>query len=330
MKKHLKNPPRREEETEPTAEELRELEKEIAEDEDKRLDGPFALGERWLARLTRHPILSHEETLALARRARGNPPDLAARNRLIRCNMKFVLGIANQRGKRRHHLSLDDLIQEGTIGLIRAVDKFNPSLGYHLSTYAIWWIRQAMTRAIADRDRDVRIPVHMHDALSRLRKVDAGLTEEEAAQEAGLSVGKVRALRLASTLRRMSLDAPAGEEDDRTLSDILPSETMPPDHNLDRMALFPLLAALPERFRKIMLLRLAGLSLRVVGKRFDLTRERIRQIEKDAMVQMRTDRHAELASRISVADASRLVAKEVTELFPGNEAGFWKRAGETV
>ncbi|MEK7516473.1 MAG: sigma-70 family RNA polymerase sigma factor, partial [Patescibacteria group bacterium] len=290
MKKHLKNPPRREEETEPTAEELHELEKEIVEDEDKRLDGPFALGERWLARLTRHPILSHEETLVLARRAQGNPPDLAARDRLIRCNMKLVVGIANRRIQWQRHLSLDDLIQEGTLGLIRAIERFDPSLGFHLSTYAIWWIRQAMTRAIADRDREVRLPVHMHEGLSRLHKVDVGLTEEEAAQETGLLVGRVRALRLASTLRRVSLDASAGEDDDRTLYDILPAETAPPDYNLDRMDLIRFLAALPARERTVMLLRLA-LTLKAVGKHLDLTRDRIRQLEKEAMAQMRTDRY---------------------------------------
>ncbi|MEK7516679.1 MAG: sigma factor-like helix-turn-helix DNA-binding protein, partial [Patescibacteria group bacterium] len=185
-------------------------------------------------------------------------------------------------------------------------------------------------RAIADRDREVRLPVHMHEALSRLRKAGEGLTDEEAAHETGLSVRKVRGARFAGSLRRVSLDAPASEDDDgEKFGDFIPSETAAsPDHNLDRMALFTLLAALPERFRKIMLLRLSGLSLKAVGKHFDLTRERIRQLEKEAMAQMRTDRYAELASRISMDDASRLVAKEVTELFPGNEAGFWKRAGE--
>src|SRR3970282_979116 len=95
MKKHLKNHPRREEETEPTAEELRKLEEKIAKDEEEERAGSFTLGERWLARLTRHQVLSREETLALARRVRGNPPDIEARNRLVRCNMKLVVGLAN-------------------------------------------------------------------------------------------------------------------------------------------------------------------------------------------------------------------------------------------
>ena len=328
MKKHLKNPPRLEGER-PTPEELRKIEESDKAENDVLVERSSRID--WLHKLCQHPPLSPEETNRLAHLAQRQPPDLAARNRLIRCNMRLVVKLAHRARYQCRHLTFDDLVQEGALGLVRAVELYDPSRGFRLSTYATWWIRNAITRVIADQNREIRLPAHIYGALNRLRKAGEGLIEEEAARKTKLSVKRVYMARFAGFLRRVSLDAPAGANNYMAWGDVLPSETaLPPDHNLERLALLRLLAALPARERAVMLLRLGDVTLKDGGERLGLTRERIRQIEEKVIERMRTDRHAELASRISVDDAARLIAKELAALFPGNEAGFRKRAGETV
>jgi len=332
MKKHLKNPPRLEGEA-PTPEELRKIEASDRAENDVLAEGSPRIN--WLHKLCQHPILSPEETNRLARLAQKKPPDIAARNRLIRCNMRLVIKLAHRVRYQCRHLAFDDLVQEGVLGLARAVERYDPSRGFRLSTYATWWIRHVMTQIIADQNREIRLPVHVLEKLPRLRKLDDELgghaSDEELARRTGMRVTTVAGLQTARREYMVSLDAPVGENQDSTLGDFIALETAAlPDCNLERLALFRLLAALPARERAIMLLRLGDVTLEEVGERFELTRERIRQIEEKTVELMRTSRHTELASRISVDDAARLIAKEVAKLFPGNEAGFWKRAEEMV
>lgn len=260
-------------------------------------DDPVKL---YLKEIGNYPLLSVEEEVLLAKKiAEG---DEIAKERLTESNLRLVVSIAKRYVGRG--LSFLDLIQEGNLGLIKAVDKFDYSKGYKFSTYATWWIRQAITRSIADQSRTIRIPVHMSEVINKAYRVARGLlqelgrepTEEELAAEMKLPVEKIREI-LKVSADPISLDTPIGEEDDSHLGDFIKDDTImgPEDaaaYTMLQDQISKLLDTLSERERRVLVLRF-GLqdgrtrTLEEVGKEFKVTRERIRQIEAKALRKLR-------------------------------------------
>lgn len=250
--------------------------------------------QQYLKEINKYPLLSYEEEQELAKKAAKG--DKEARERLIKSNLRLVVSIAKKYWHQKTNLSFMDLIQEGNIGLTKAVDRFDWKKGYKFSTYATWWIRQAISRAIADHARTVRLPVHVVEMLYKLNKIKKEIqqilgrepTPEELAQQANLPVQKVRRL-IQYAKETASLDAPIAEGSELKIGDILQDETnMTPEryayYQTLKEALNEALKDLPEKERKVIELRF-GLgdnepkTLEEVGRIFGVTRERIRQIE---------------------------------------------------
>ncbi len=254
----------------------------------------------YLKEIGRVPLLSNEEEQELSERmAQG---DLQARKRLSEANLRLVVSIAKRYVGRG--MQFLDLIQEGNLGLIKAVEKFDHTKGFKFSTYATWWIRQAITRAIADQARTIRIPVHMVDTINKVKKVSSQLlhknghepSAEEIAAELDMSVDKVREI-LRVSQEPVSLETPIGEEEDSHLGDFIPDDDAPSpadaaSHTLLREQLSGVLSTLTPREEKVLRLRFGledgrSRTLEEVGKEFNVTRERIRQIEAKALRKLR-------------------------------------------
>ncbi|MHC1723633.1 MAG: RNA polymerase sigma factor RpoD [Aminipila sp.] len=254
----------------------------------------------YLKEIGKVPLLSADEEIELAKKMEQG--DDEAKKRLCEANLRLVVSIA-KRYVGRGMLFLD-LIQEGNLGLIKAVDKFDWRKGYKFSTYATWWIRQAITRSIADQARTIRIPVHMVETINKLIRISRQLLQEygrepspeEIAKEMDISEEKVREI-LKIAQEPVSLETPIGEEEDSHLGDFIPDEDVPAPaeaaaFSMLKEQLVEVLDTLTEREQKVLKLRFGledgrARTLEEVGKRFDVTRERIRQIEAKALRKLR-------------------------------------------
>jgi RNA polymerase primary sigma factor len=259
----------------------------------------------YLKEIGETPTLTAEEEKELAKRIEKG--DQAAREKLIKANLRLVVSIAKKYVGKSPHMTLLDLIQEGNIGLFRAVEKFDWRKGYKFSTYATWWIRQAITRALADQARTIRIPVHMVELLTKFNQVKRRLLQdlgreplpEEIAAEMGIEVDKVHHL-IKISQGTVSLETPVGEDEEDTLSEFIKDEKIPlpsveAARALLRERLKEILVDLTPRERKILEMRFGlkdGIThtLEEVGKEFGVTRERIRQIEAKALEKLREHR----------------------------------------
>ena len=254
----------------------------------------------YLKEIGRVPLLTPEEEIELAVRIMDG--DEYAKKRLSEANLRLVVSIAKRYVGRG--MQFLDLIQEGNLGLIKAVEKFDYTKGFKFSTYATWWIRQAITRAIADQARTIRIPVHMVETINKVKKVSSQLlhknghepSAEEISQELDMPVDKVREI-MRVAQEPVSLETPIGEEEDSHLGDFIPDDEAPApadaaSHTLLKEQLGEVLSTLTPREAKVLRLRF-GLedgrprTLEEVGKEFDVTRERIRQIEAKALRKLR-------------------------------------------
>jgi RNA polymerase primary sigma factor len=261
------------------------------------IDDPVRM---YLKEIGKVPLLSADEEIKLAQRMENG--DKEAKKKLAEANLRLVVSIA-KRYVGRGMLFLD-LIQEGNLGLIKAVEKFDYTKGYKFSTYATWWIRQAITRAIADQARTIRIPVHMVETINKLMRVSRQLLQElgrdpqpeEIAKEMEMTVAKVREIMKISQ-EPVSLETPIGEEEDSHLGDFIPDEDIPVPaeaaaFTLLKEQLIEVLDTLTEREQKVLRLRFGlddgrARTLEEVGKEFNVTRERIRQIEAKALRKLR-------------------------------------------
>ncbi|MCQ2514854.1 MAG: RNA polymerase sigma factor RpoD [Ruminococcus sp.] len=254
----------------------------------------------YLKEIGRVPLLTTDEEKELAERISNG--DIAAKQRLSEANLRLVVSIAKRYlGRGMQFL---DLIQEGNLGLIKAVEKFDYTKGFKFSTYATWWIRQAITRAIADQARTIRIPVHMVETINKVKKVQSQLlhqnghepTPDEIADEIDMPVDKVREI-MRVAQEPVSLETPIGEEEDSHLGDFIPDNDAPApadaaSHTMLREQLDDVLSTLTPREKKVLKLRFGledgrSRTLEEVGKEFNVTRERIRQIEAKALRKLR-------------------------------------------
>ena len=282
-------------EDEPTEEELENI--EMAVPDGVSIEDPVRM---YLKEIGKVPLLTAEEEKELAMKMEAG--DMEAKKRLAEANLRLVVSIA-KRYVGRGMLFLD-LIQEGNLGLIKAVEKFDYRKGYKFSTYATWWIRQAITRAIADQARTIRIPVHMVETINKLIRVQRQLLQElgrepypeEIAEKMGLPDERVREIQKISQ-EPVSLETPIGEEEDSHLGDFIQDDNVPVPaeaaaFTLLKEQLVEVLGTLTEREQKVLCLRFGledgrARTLEEVGKEFDVTRERIRQIEAKALRKLR-------------------------------------------
>ena len=280
---------------EPTEEELENI--ELAVPDGVSIEDPVRM---YLKEIGKVPLLSADEEIKLAQRMEEG--DEAAKKKLAEANLRLVVSIA-KRYVGRGMLFLD-LIQEGNLGLIKAVEKFDYRKGYKFSTYATWWIRQAITRAIADQARTIRIPVHMVETINKLIRVSRQLLQElgrepspeEIAEEMDIPVERVREI-LKISQEPVSLETPIGEEEDSHLGDFIQDENVPVPADAAAFTLLKeqldeVLGTLTEREQKVLRLRFGlddsrARTLEEVGKEFNVTRERIRQIEAKALRKLR-------------------------------------------
>ena len=288
------------EEIEPVAdvaEEIAELETEITAADGVGIDDPVRM---YLKEIGKVPLLNAQEEIDIAKRMAGG--DDLAKQQLAEANLRLVVSVA-KRYVGRGMLFLD-LIQEGNLGLIKAVEKFDYRKGYKFSTYATWWIRQAITRAIADQARTIRIPVHMVETINKLIRINRQLLQElgrdprpdEIAREMGISEEKVREI-IKIAQEPVSLETPIGEEEDSHLGDFIPDDDAPAPaevaaFTLLKEQLMEVLDTLKPREEKVLRLRFGlddgkARTLEEVGREFNVTRERIRQIEAKALRKLR-------------------------------------------
>jgi RNA polymerase primary sigma factor len=258
---------------------------------------------QYLKEIGRHKLLTADQERKLARQARDphHPQCLAARKELAQCNLRLVVNIAKRFVDRG--LPLSDLIQEGNLGLLRAIEKYDPEKGFRFSTYATWWIRQGVSRALQDKGHAIRIPVHMSEAVQKINKATAIFVAREGrrpsphelAGEAGLPLAKLNSL-LLSMQAPVSLDATTGDED--TLLDQLSDESTPPEQeaavNLCKGDVEKLLARLSEKEAAVIKFRYgvgedlkAPLKMLEIASKLSLSEERVRQLEHRAMVKLR-------------------------------------------
>ncbi len=261
------------------------------------IDDPVKI---YLKEIGRVPLLTPEEEIELAQKMKDGDKD--AKKRLAEANLRLVVSIAKRYGGRG--MSFLDLIQEGNLGLIKAVEKFDYTKGFKFSTYATWWIRQSITRAIADQARTIRIPVHMVETITKVKKTSSQLlhqngrdpSPDEIARELDMPVERVREiLRIAQD--PVSLETPIGEEEDSHLGDFIPDENAPEPTEAASLVLLKeqinqVLSTLTDREEKVLRLRFGledgrSRTLEEVGQMFNVTRERIRQIEAKALRKLR-------------------------------------------
>jgi RNA polymerase primary sigma factor len=260
----------------------------------------------FLNEMARYPLLTAQEEVELAKRIERG--DREAKDRMVNSNLRLVVSIAKK--YQGHGLSLLDLIQEGIIGLIRAVEKFDWRRGYKFSTYATWWIRQAVQRGVANKARTIRIPVHIVDREQKLARAERQLltklgrapTDEELAEAAKLPLKQVKEVQGAARAVT-SIDKPVGAEGDTSLGELMPGDAPPPEEELTislrKEAIRRAVAKLPDREREILKLRFGmdgdpdPQSLEEIGKRLGLTRERVRQIETQALERLSFERELE-------------------------------------
>ena len=282
-----------------------DIETRLAEEDAMSLEGSASPDDPvkiYLKEIGRVPLLTPEEETDLAKRLADNPNDQAAKNRLSEANLRLVVSIARKYVGRG--MQFLDLIQEGNMGLLKAVDKFDYTKGFKFSTYATWWIRQSITRAIADQARTIRIPVHMVETITRVKKASSQLlhlngrdpSEEEIADYLDMPIDKVReVMRIAQ--EPVSLETPIGEEEDSHLGDFIPdnhaqSPNDAANNTMLKEQLNEVLSTLTPREADVLRMRY-GLdneppkTLEDVGKAFNVTRERIRQIEAKALRKLR-------------------------------------------
>lgn len=276
---------------------IKEGEAETEVVENIAIDDPVKV---YLKEIGRVPLLSPDEEIELAIKITDG--DVNAKKRLSEANLRLVVSIAKRYlGRGMQFL---DLIQEGNLGLIKAVEKFDYTKGFKFSTYATWWIRQAITRAIADQARTIRIPVHMVETINKVKKVSSQLlhqnghepSAEEIAQEIDMPVEKVREI-MRVAQEPVSLETPIGEEEDSHLGDFIPDNDAPApadaaSHTMLKEQLSEVLDTLTPREEKVLRLRFGledgrSRTLEEVGKEFNVTRERIRQIEAKALRKLR-------------------------------------------